>query len=71
MITWEVAPYCRMAAAEKSGAGGNRTRVQNSFQFTSYVACPYLIQRAGCPQSFLGVAHSFAPRRAFTKYSGL
>ena len=53
-----------------SGAGGNRTRVQNAFPFTSYVACPYLTQRAGCPSSFRGVRFRCAPRRAFIPCRG-
>ena len=39
----------------KSGPGGSRTHVRSIFQFTSYVACPYLTPRAGCPCSFSGV----------------
>lgn len=31
------------------GPEGSRTPVLDAFNFNSYVACPYLTQRAGCP----------------------
>ena len=41
------------------GPGGSRTRVQSASKFFSYVGCPYLIQRAGCPLSLQGVCAQF------------
>ena len=54
----------------KSGAGGSRTRVQNSFQFTRYVAC--LLNPAGrVSPVFPGCRTLFCPPAGFHLLRGL